>query len=837
MKNIEYRLIDFGSELSVASISISPEEAKENAAAVIQEAVDHCAESGGGVVYLASGEYYLDQPISISTSVFLCGCGDPTKFAEEKTVLCCRYGKDAPELEPQISMSACTGIKNLVFYYPEQSISAPVAYPATVRQNGLDSITLENIVMINPWRGIQCGPDANELHFIKNVYMTPLDIGFYIDMTTDIGRIQGLHITPECYAEYVDGADINSVREYMLSNTIGLFMGRSDWEYIYDYSAEDCAVGIKITAVQDSGPNAQLSGVRLHNCNIGIELIDVNPYGIALSDSIIGCDRSGLEAALKTNSSFGTIMQLSGVDFEGCGGYKTVISHDGSGQLSFADCSFRECGVDKYAVSCTNGGVSFIQCSFSGGGTDFSFGREIKGAQIINCYFERYGESRSPEILYDGILTVAEEIGNLKYSSEELKLPKASRGGYKPYPYYVGPQQKKLFLAYEYGADPSGEKDSSTAIQAALDAAAADGGGIVYLAGGKYLCNVQLIIPSGVELRGTAEMPCHTMGGGSVIMTDYGRGFEDAEPFIILEERAGLRGVLLYNPGQDAADPTEYPFAVQSRGKYCYVINTVFVNMWQALDMASYPSEGHYVSYVSGAPFKVGIYFGSNDGEGWVENVQFNPHYWFRSNLPNVPHSDNWHAFWFNQMKYLEALKFGYNNCEHLLGTFVFAARHGIGFVRQNGKGTSGKFIGHGTDSGLVALYLGGAEQIELINTQLVNIQADGRRMYIYSEAETHCGDIGEYRIYNTLMWGDPHYAAVFDGGKIMIKLMNIVAAGRQAVTVNGGEIRLCGVYFRKAPAKCVINGGKTEFIAQISSNGEAELDITWNDGEYFHKI
>lgn len=832
MKKIEYRLMDSGGDLSVVSVSVTPAEAGENAAAKVQNAIDLCAANGGGTVYLEAGEYLLDTPVVVKTAVILCGCSDPTKNPAEKTVLLCRHGKYDPDGEAQIIMSACSGVKNLVFYYPDQSLDAPVPYAPTVRQHGIDSITVENVVMVNPWRGIQCGPDANELHFIKNVFVSPLDIGFYIDMTTDIGRIQGLHITPDCYADAIPGADIEKVRAYMLAHSTGLFMARSDWEYVYDISAEYCKIGVKITAVRDSGPNAQLSRVNLYNCAVGIQLVDVNPYGIALSDSVIRADITGLDAAVKTEESFKTIMQLGGVDFENAGGYDTIIRHSGSGQLSFTDCTFAE--WNSCAADCTNGGISFIQCDFKGGrGTDFRFSDNIGGAQILGCSFDG-GE---PAIIYNGTLTDADKIELLQYTAESPNLPKASRGGHKPYPYSANPAQKKLFLAEDYGAERNTSQDSSAAIQAALDAASQAGGGIVYLAGGQYICDAPIHVPTGVELRGVSEVPCHTMGGGSVIMSKYGRGDENAEPLVTLAERSGIRGVLFYNLEQDAAEPVPYPFAVQSRGRYCYVINTVFVNMWQALDMASYPSDGHYVSYISGAPFKTGVYLGSNDGEGWVENIQFNPHYWFRSSLPNAPHSRNWHAFWFNQMRLLEALKFGYNKCEHLLGTFVFAAQHGIGFVRQNGKGTTGKFIGHGTDSGLIALYLEGAEQIEMINTQLVNIQAEGRRSYIYSAPEDVGGKTGEYRIYNTLMWGDPHYAAIFDGGEIFVGQMNIVNPGKTAVTVNGGDIRLCSVYFKQSPVKCEINGGRAEFYAPVASGKGREgitqfYDIAGNGGE-----
>ena len=522
---MEYRLVDFGDSISVVSFTITPESACGHAAQVIQNAIDRCADNGGGTVYLEAGEYVLTEPVTVKTAVILCGCSNPVRETDKKTILLCHAGMNDPDGAAQITLAACSGLRNLVMYYPEQSLENPVPCSPAVRQNGVDSITLESIVMVNPWRGIQCGPDANELHFIKNVYLTPLDIGFYIDMTTDIGRIQGLHVTPDCYADYT-GTDIDTVRDYMLTHTTGLFMARSDWEYVYDFSAEFCRTGILITAVKDSGPNAQISGVRLHNCVTGIRLVDVNPYGIALSDSVISADREDLDTAVRTESGFGTIMQLNGVDFENINGYRTIVIHTGSGQLSFADCTFHGWSADDSAVICQNGGISFIQCAFEGSGADFSFSDTISGAQILGCSFAH----THPTVLYNHVSADAAELDFVRYTPDSPGLPKASRGGFKPYPWPVGPAQKKLFCAEDFGAVRNTDKDASPAIQAAINAAEEAGGGIVYLPGGRYLCNSPLHVSSGVELRGVAEVPCHTMGGGSVLMTCWAEGMKTQIP-------------------------------------------------------------------------------------------------------------------------------------------------------------------------------------------------------------------------------------------------------------------------------------------------------------------
>ena len=66
-----------------------------------------------------------------------------------------------------------------------------------------------------------------------------------------------------------------------------------------------------------------------------------------------------------------------------------------------------------------------------------------------------------------------------------------------------------------YGADPSGQQDSSEAIQRAIDEAAADNknlGGIVYVPSGVYLCS-NLKMKTGVTLQGSGSWGYRRMGG------------------------------------------------------------------------------------------------------------------------------------------------------------------------------------------------------------------------------------------------------------------------------------------------------------------------------------
>ncbi|MDF2540640.1 MAG: S-layer protein [Herbinix sp.] len=803
-----------------------------DAAPGIQKAIDDCFTKGGGVVYLPEGRYALKSYVTIKTAVTLRGewlNPDVERNAGRGTILCCYCGENDEQGIPQITMEACTGLVNMTLFYPKQRIEEPIPYSPTIRQHGADSITLKNVTLVNPWIGVQCGPDGNELHFLNNVYITPLHIGFYMDMTTDIGRMQNLNISYKYMERFtlrptdeVMSAEMKlNLRDYMLHSVIGVYMARSDWEYGYSIFVEGCHIGFMITSMKDGGPNTQLSRLILHNCMVGFKLVNVNPYGVALSDSAITTDLEGLTAAIVSESKFSTVMQLNGVDL--AGPYEKLVLHEGSGQLSFVNCTFKNWKSEGCAIHQKNGGLSVMQCKFSGEGMHFRIDDGVTGTQILGCN-------------YNG--SVRKEVGEkackeLIYSEEPLYLSSAPRMGHEPYPFQINPKERRLYLVEDYGAIADGKSDNTLFFQNALDAAGITGG-IVYVPSGWYRFDGSITIPTGVELRGTFDVPCHTMGGGSVLQPFANKGTEQGCPFIIMESDTGIRGVVIHYPEQDPTNPVEYPWSIQSRGNYCRVINTVFVNSWLGLDLGTYGSENHYVSYISGAPIRCGIFVGNNSKEGWIENIQYNPHYWYRCSLPNKPHGDTWRSFWHNQIKYLDALKFGYNEQVHLLGTFVFAAKHGLCFELQNGRGTNGIFIGHGTDGGEKGIHIEGAEHIDFINTELVTIESPNTRIYL----DTSENSLGMTKFYNTLMWGAPDYAVVLGGGHMELQQVNIVDQGKTAITVQNGNLKLTGGFFYHNTNHLVSNGGNSLLIGNMTvkkseerTNSSKYLEIQFHEG------
>ncbi len=802
-----------------------------DAAPAIQAALNLCEEQGGGTVYLPEGRYALRSYLIIPRAVTLRGewiCPEKEPNAGRGTILMAYCGKNDPNGTAQITMMPCTGLKNITVYYPEQDPAAPIPYSDTVFQFISDSVTLENVTMVNTWQGFRCGPGGNELHTLKNVYFTPLNYGISMDRTTDIGRLQHYHISPRYWEQFtltaesepLTAAQSDALRTYMFQNTVGVFMARSDWEYSYDLHIEGCRAAIHITDSPAGAPNAQMSRLFIHNCDVAFELKRLNGIGVSVSDAVVTGDRP-LKAGVWAQETYAAdnVTLFNGVDFKAP--FTHAVLHDGTGTLSFVNCTFG--GFTDTAVVQHSGGLSLQQCTFAAG-DHLALTDGIGGAQILGCTFE--GGLRS---------AVSDKAKReLQFSDAPLGLPVIPRCGHTFCDRPIRPASDTLYYAPDFGVCTDPRIDNTRRLQKALDAAG-ETGGVVFIPGGWYRFDGTLNVPAGVELRGVFEVPSHTIGGGTVLRTFAGRRNEDATPFITLGEGAGVRGFVIQHSEQDPVEPVPYPWAVRGNGKNVYAVDVVFSNSWLGIDFATNPSDGHYISYVGGAPIRCGIFVGHCESDGWVENVQYNPHYWGRSNFESLCTYD-FPTFWNKQIDYLDAIRVGDAANEHMLGNFVFGCHAGLQFVRQEGKGARALVIGHGSDGDEIGLAVQDCDKVDLINAELVAMQSPRDRIFVLAEENA----TGKVRLFNSLMWGPNDYAMTLKGGNIYCQQAHLQSARKRYLKVSGGEHRLDASYIAKNTDTVEMTGGRlaldtsmTPRRAEDRADCEPVLDVAVTGGDY----
>ncbi|WP_223291255.1 discoidin domain-containing protein [Streptomyces avicenniae] len=123
------------------------------------------------------------------------------------------------------------------------------------------------------------------------------------------------------------------------------------------------------------------------------------------------------------------------------------------------------------------------------------------------------------------------------------------------------------FDAVRYGADPSGRRDSTAAIQQAILDCYDAGGGTVWLPAGTYRVTDTVEVFAFCTLRGDRRDP-DTRGRdyGTVITADVPAG-EDGPVLFRVGGSAGVSGLTTWYPEQDAEDPVPYNYTFQIPGR------------------------------------------------------------------------------------------------------------------------------------------------------------------------------------------------------------------------------------------------------------------------------
>lgn len=832
--------------------------------AAFQAAIDAAYESGGGVVYIPAGNYeFHSTQIGIKSVRVRQGTSENKKdfnyeyvlrlhpgvqlrgdwAAPESnngmvlgTILEVRVGKNAPNYDGSvkswwndsqagnalrttytsiadrfIEMNAGTGVTNLSIWYPEQNINDVKPYPWTLFQTQGNCATIEHVTLVNSYNGFNSAP--SELHYVLDSYITALNKGIEVHVCTDIGRIENVSISPEYWAKSgLPGAPtLAELTAYTKANSVGFQMHRSDWEYISYLHISGYKTGIWIGREPGfaDAPNAQLYEVHVDNCENGLYVEDVNPYGILISNSSFGAAKGG--NAVYFYKDFSTSTQFNGVEFSG-----PIVSDGSDGVISFESCLFGK--YSDYALKINNGNVLLSQCHFENADKHVYLGMNMRTLKSVNS-----GHKQRLKINNHSNDAKIEIITDKKYAFEPI--PKGLKTNIIAHPRPVSNQVLKADFSRATGFNNQRPvKDISSELQSALDALKASGGGTLYLPAGRYLVDKPIKIPSGVELRGSWDVQHHTQNGGTAIFTNYdgGDAGENAPSLIQLETNAGIRGITLAQlniiSGEYSAEsPRKTPFLIQGQGPKVYVINVTIAIGDKGIDLASYDTSGHYVDYLGGVPLRAGIWVGGGAEGGFIRNMQFNPHY--GSRLPEGGQGYPRVAMMRFVQSNCSALKFADVKNQTIFNNFVYGSVYGIHFLKDEITGKyPGKMtmIGHGSDGCTYSLFVEDADKdtkIIAVNSELVNTKIPNEpvRSYVLMGKEMNTSKVhpdAKLILYNSAFWGSPVFGVIINSGIVSFQQANFSRSGTYGVDVRGGRAHVYTSYFaQEIPDTVTLNG------------------------------
>lgn len=192
----------------------------------------------------------------------------------------------------------------------------------------------------------------------------------------------------------------------------------------------------------------------------------------------------------------------------------------------------------------------------------------------------------------------------------------------------------------DMGAKGDGTTDDTGAFQKALDAAGADGGGIVRVPAGKYLIQTHLAIPANVTLEGVWRAPSNGVPetGGSTLLAVEGKGDPDGPPFITLSTSSTITGINIFYPEQIKANPPHaYPWTIQAAAPAadnCSIVNVTIINPYQAVDFGTHAAGRHYINGLYAHALHKGLYINQCYDVGRIENIHFWPFFDLDPNSP-----------------------------------------------------------------------------------------------------------------------------------------------------------------------------------------------------------
>jgi hypothetical protein len=250
---------------------------KTDDTAAFQKALQAASLAGGGTVFAPAGRYYIAGHLRVPPNCTLMGVGrapqtyDPK---EPRTTLLAVEGAGNSEGTPFLSLAGPNAtLEGVTVLYPDQKIAAtPVAYPWTLRGSG-DNVSVINVLLVNPYRGLDLGTVPAGRHYVRGLYGQPLQEGLMVDQCYDVGRIKEVHFWPFWTQD-------KRVVDYTTNHATGFTFRRTDWEVVEDVFVWGYQTGIRLAASPKGAMNGQMSNVNLDNVDIGLDVEATLPYAI-----------------------------------------------------------------------------------------------------------------------------------------------------------------------------------------------------------------------------------------------------------------------------------------------------------------------------------------------------------------------------------------------------------------------------------------------------------------------------------------------------------------------------------------------------------------------------
>lgn len=344
----------------------------------IQRALDAAGKANGGRVTLDAKSYRLNTALTVPGGVTLSGTWETPHFAPEGTLLLATANKGQADGPALIRLRPNSAVKGLTIFWPEQRVPDAVDYPWAIAGSGTNC-SVTDVTLVNPTKGIDFGSEANELHYVRNVFGCPLKTGLYLDRTTDIGRVENVHFNPNFWARSgFPGAPTHEVLiPYLGENCTSFEIGRSDWEFMSNTFSYGCKVGYRFFDSPAGACNGNFQGIAADWARTAVLIEQTQPYGLLITNGeFVGSPES--EACVEVTATHTGAAQFNNCSFWGA--MDRVARIRGTGRVQFANNIFTNWDARKKgfaAIEALDGDLDVSHCNFAEDKPQISLGPSV----------------------------------------------------------------------------------------------------------------------------------------------------------------------------------------------------------------------------------------------------------------------------------------------------------------------------------------------------------------------------------------------------------------------------------------------------------------------------
>ncbi|MDP4240097.1 MAG: glycosyl hydrolase family 28-related protein [Bacteroidota bacterium] len=702
----------------------------------------------GGVLYVPEGKYLFKGTLFLPKGVTLRGdwekpvkgqpikgtilmAANPNAKGKDCTLLPTGQPGTAYEQLSLIIMQPSSAIRDVNIWYPNQDANNITAYPPAILFGqvgywGNDYCLASNITLVNAYDGIifsrRNGGGAPNCY---GIYGSPLHRGIEIDNIAEVGRIDNVDFS----ADYWAGSGLPGSpamngphKDYIHQKATAVVMRRNDWSFIGKVKADGYNIGYRMDLSYNkdangnyTAPNGHNYGMEFTNCKYGVYAAAISGSGMMFYEyKFTNCDYGFYFAP-----GAGGVIQIQGCTFD------TNLASIYAPLDNSTKIIMNQSTINRGPADIRGGMTTIAGCDFN---DSIRLGANTR-AIVTGNRFSKTASIKDVSLYHSIIDQTPIEMTALPH------FPYVNQ-----YDFVQKPSRNGFYLATSQGVSVTANDNSST-LQTILNQAYADGGGVVFLPPGHYNFREPITIPTGVELKGSVDIPSLPTGPGSVMEIYAGNDDEEGTPFITMEQGSGIRGLvmnypeqvvqLLTEPDRNNLDVYHYPYTIRGN-RNVYIVNIAFRATYHGIDLFTNKCDNHFVDYASGHVFKTGIRVGGNSDGGHIYNAQFNQiaygsggetkyGAWPNSPDNNQPDQTKYqnefnmaYAYCWNNLHFLTI-----ENCTNqaMYNNFDFGSNRGFTL----GEGANGMCLGQGIDQGMNAFYIDGmgSQGFNFINTQI----------------------------------------------------------------------------------------------------------------------